>query len=373
MIKTKAIRFTQNGRVFYSTVLPANNLIEMSKVDVWQENNGEKVTGYQRAPSRTRKREIAYYAIRDDAVMPIGGLANSRSKKDEGSYGDTLEFKVEYEIGNIAFGTLSITKESLPIYIVDMQHRLGGFEYAIKELEHAELKDYPLPITIADGLSLMEEVDQFDLINTTQKKVRTDLARRLKLIQSKDVDRRLRLDEKGSLWEAKGAAVASKLNKTEGVWKGKVMPPNASKKEYPNAVIKETSFVTSLKPILQGPYFSRLTEDHSAELIKRYWDAIAKLYPSAVKYSDKYVLLKTPGIFSLHMIAPEVFELARDKGTELSVEIIHDILSNIKEDFEEEFWESDSDEGAAVYGSMKGFKLLATRLKQSLPKLEVEL
>jgi DGQHR domain-containing protein len=374
MFTTKAVRFIQNGRIFYVTAIPAKELIHLTKVDVWKEGNPDDQKGYQRAPSSQRKREIAEYVEGKDAIMPIGGLANSRaSSDDQSNYGSNLKFKAEWENGDVASGELSIPKNALPLYIVDMQHRLGGFQHAIEEDNAAELEDYPLPITIADGLSLLEEVDQFDLINTTQKKVRTDLARRLKVIQSSDTDHRNRLDESGKLWEARGAKIADILNKSDGVWKGRIMAPNASKKESPRAIIKETSFVTSLKPILQTPFFVRQQEEHAAELIRRYWEAIARIFPKAVKNAEEHVILKTPGIFSLHSIAPFVFELVRDRGGDLTVNAIEQVLSNLGNQFDDDFWFGDSEDGASLYGSMKGFKILSTKLRNALPAFEPKL
>jgi DGQHR domain-containing protein len=375
--KTRAIRFVQNGRVFFSAAIPASELIGLTKVDVWKEDKPDENKGYQRAPSTSRKREIAHYVEKPDAIMPIGGLANSRSKAEGGSYGKMLEFEPDpgqSEKEAICSGSLTIPKGALPLFVVDMQHRLGGFEYAITEENAQELSTFPLPITIADGLSLLEEVDQFDLINTTQKKVRTDLARRLHVIQAKEPGRRLALDARGALWEARGPIVASILNKTEGVWKGRIVAPNAQKREFPGAVVKETSFVTSLKPILQTPYFSRLQEEHAAELIRRFWEAVARVCPKAASTPENYLLLKTPGIFSLHSIAPEVFELARDKGGEITAEVLHTILRHLKEGFGDDFWDKEykeDEDTAALYGSMKGFKILASKLRQALPDLNL--
>ena len=374
MEKYQAIRIEQNGRIFYMTAIPAAELLEMTRVDEWRETDDGDHEGYQRAPSKYRKRKIAHYLEQEDAIMPIGGLANSRSHSEDSEYGSNLKFNPVLESEGISMGTLEIPKKALPLFVVDMQHRLGGFDVAINNMDIERLRDYPLPITIADGLSLLEEVDQFDLINTTQKKVRTDLARRLKVIQAKDVDHRLRMDEEGKLWEAKGPVIASILNKSEGVWQERIMPPNSSKKDFPNAMVKETSFVTSLKPILQTPFFSRLKEEHAAEYIRRYWEAISSLFPKAIRFPGDYVLMKTPGVFSLHMIAPEVFELARDSaGTNISVDNLKSIMAGIGEEFEDDFWHRESEDGAALYGSMKGFKILSTKLRDKLPSLDVEI
>lgn len=371
MYATKAIRFVQNERVFYVAAIPAKELVQLTQVDIW--DSGHPMTGYQRAPSTSRKRAIGRYAMDPDAVLPVGGLVNARPPDDEDAehqYGSVLDFTPEWQQGSISLGQLSIPEAARPLYIVDMQHRLGGFEWALDQDEGAKLASFPLVVTIADGLSRMEEVEQFHLINTTQKKVRTDLARRLLAIQATDADHVLSLDQAGKLWEAKGPVIADILNKSDGVWHQRILPPNKSKRDMPTMIVRETSFVTSLKPVLQTPYFVRQSEEHAAELIGRYWEAVKRVFPEAFRYPEAHVIQKTPGVFSLHEIAPEVYELARDRG-DISVSTLYDIMQSLREldSGESYLWHSENIEGAAQYGSMKGFRILASLLRQHLPAL----
>jgi DGQHR domain-containing protein len=372
MYSTKAIKFVQNGRVFYVVAIPAAHLVRLTKVDVWDPAN--PLVGYQRAPSMARKRAIGRYAMRPDAIMPVGGLVNARPLSDEDAedqYGTVLQFVPEWENGIVEVGQLTIPDEIEHLYIVDMQHRLGGYDWALEQEDGAMLSDFPLVVTIADGLSRLEEVDQFDLINTTQKKVRTDLARRLKVVQAKDPDHRLALDQQGKLWQAKGPVIADILNKGKGVWHERILPPNKSKRDMRSMIIRETSFVTSLKPVLKTPYFVRQQEEHAAELIRRYWEAIRRVFPEAFLNPDAYVIQKTPGVYSLHQLAPEIFELARDKG-DVSTEALYEIASALAQvEDGSDFWHRENDEGAAQYGSMKGFRILASTLRQYLPSLSV--
>ena len=85
-------------------------------------------------------------------------------------------------------------------------------------------------------MSKIEEIEQFELINTTQKKVRTDLARRLMSIQMSDPDTALKYDQKGKKWEARGPKIADWLNHNSDVWRDAIMPPNKTKKEMPTAL-----------------------------------------------------------------------------------------------------------------------------------------
>ncbi len=245
--------------------------------------------------------------------MPVGGRHARSVTLKKGDYGGRLKFDEEFSEDGISFGALSIPDKSLPLYIVDMQHRHVGDEWAMQEAD-AELRKFPLAVTIADGLSKMEEVDQFDLINTTQKKVRTDLARRLKSIQVQDQDHLLALDQRGKLWQAKGPMIAQKLNTQTVLGEAAIPPPNKSKADQPTIIVRETSFVTSLKPALQTPYFIRKSDDTAAELINRYWMAIQKVWPKGFNNPVDYAIQSRQGVFSLHELAPKIFEMVRDKG-----------------------------------------------------------
>jgi len=373
VLKAKAIRILQNGRTFYVLSLTASQLVKNTKVDVWDPSGPEGRQGYQRAPSRSRKRKVAQYVSRDDAVMPQGGLLNARSATGNAAHGEVLNFEADWENGAIASGELTIPTAALPLYVVDMQHRIGGYEYAINEDGQADLDGFPLVVTIADGLSFEEEVDQFEIINTTQKKVRTDLARRLKAMQMSDHGKRAELEASGKLWEARGPKIVTALvEDSSGPWYKRITPPNATKKNFPDAIVRETSFVTSLKPILKSPYFTIVSDEDAAELIGRFWKAIAKLYPAAVGRPRDYVLQKTPGVFSLHAIAPQVFEISRSTcDGQITIEGIVRALEPMAKTYDASFWSSDEDDGASQYGSMKGFRILAVKLQDELPKLQL--
>jgi DGQHR domain-containing protein len=371
-LRARAIRFEQNARVFYTTVLPAREWLSRGEVDHWSDDLPEDETGYQRLPTAGRLREVAAYLEGENAIMPLGGLINARSPEGP-AYGEVLRFEPDRtgDQGNgIQSGWLTIPDAALPLYIVDMQHRLGGVARAIED-GRDDLADYPLVATIADGLSKLEEIEQFELINTTQKKVRTDLARRLMTIQSKDAGRRLEFERRGRLWEARGPLVAAWLNKKGVAWAEKILPPNKSKRDMPKAIVPETSFVTSLKPILQAPLFQHMPEDQVASLIDRYWQAIMETFPEAFVTPPEYVIQKTPGVFALHQLAPGVVELVRASNKELSIR-------NFRHTIEpwayrgSEFW-SVNEDGAARFGSMKGFSQLAAELRADLPKLDVDL
>lgn len=63
--------------------------------------------------------------------------------------------------------------------VLDMQHEIAGFQRAFVGHAAEELANFPLLATIADGLTWMEEIQQFEVIDTTHEKVQTDPAHNL--------------------------------------------------------------------------------------------------------------------------------------------------------------------------------------------------
>lgn len=368
-LRVRAIRFEQNGRVFYETVMLAGELIRRTQVDIWRPAAGDaEENGYQREPSAGRLREVANYVSNNDAILPTGGLLNARSENGP-AYGQVLKFESdEAEPGPIQSGWLTIPSNLKNLWTVDMQHRIGGLHLAIDGDGRADLADFPVVATIADGLSKLEEVEQFDLINTTQKKIRTDLARRTMSIRARDRDKRRDFDRRGRLWEARGPVIVDWLNRDSEVWKSKIIPPNSSKKEWPDGIVRETSFVTSLKPILQTPLFVRTSDEQVALVIDRYWSAVRFIFEEAFSDSDNSVIQKTPGIFSLHALVPEVVEVLRSRGQQATPENVAEVIAPWRE-LGADFWDRDNEDGAGRFGSMKGFSILAADLRDKLPEL----
>jgi DGQHR domain-containing protein len=321
---------------------------------------------------KSRLREVATYVEGEDAILPLGGLLNARSHNGS-SYGEVLRFEPDAgQDGTIQSGWLTIPDRATPLEIVDMQHRLWGIRHAIQEDGREDLANFPVVVTLADGLSKMEEVEQFELINTTQKRVRTDLARRLMAIQAQDQDRRFAMAGRGRLWEARGPVVADWLNRNGEMWQGRIIPPNKSKREMPRSIVRETSFVTSLKPILQTPLFQRMSEEDVAKLIDRFWQGVASVWPRAFENPAEHVIQKTPGLFSLHMLFSEVVELARSNNRDMTPDGFAETIKPWAE-LGPDFWEAGNEDGAGRFGSMKGFSTLAQELREKLPELDFEL
>lgn len=363
----RAIRFVQNGRVLYTAAIPAGDIISRTCVDVWDADVEEDERGYQRTPQGTRVKAVAEYVSGEDAIMPLGGLLNARAA-DDADWGSRLKFTADPgQRGQIQSGVLTLPDDSEPLWTVDMQHRLAGFEYAISELERDDLAEYPLVVTISDGLSKLEEIEQFELINTTQKKVATDLARQLLATQYK-VFGLEGLPDPSKEWQAKGAIVTNWLNENGSVFRGRIIPPNKTAGQVPRGVTKQTTFVSSMKAILTTPFLQRMHEESIAQLVDAYWAAVERVWPQAVEFPKDSVILKGPGVYPLHMVMPDVLEVVRSEQKPLTTENMLAAIAGWRQ-LGDDYWDKhNTDTGATRFGSSgQGHARIAAELRPLLP------
>lgn len=369
--RLRVIRLFQNGRPLYLGYLRAKDLFEMSKVDIWDPDlslislDDIERQGYQRAPMKTHFTKVARYLLNEkEALLPTSILLSARGE---------LRFEAFDDKGDL--GDLIIPNEVLPLYIVDGQHRVEGLRYAVEYSGKDELKDFVLPATILERVPKLEEVRQFYVVNTTAKRIRTDLAARLlRAMADKDPDLELRLIGEGRKWKLRATKIANLMNSESGwPWQGRIRRPNAPR--LGEAVVSETSFSQSLKPLLSGSFLEQLEDELVVALLTRYWGAIAELIPTAFENPRDYVIQKTTGVYALHMVAPRVFELCRS-ADDFSRKAIRDLLTHSEEarDYftREDIWRTKTGD-LSIYNSMKGFRQLADQIIETLPRVEVRI
>jgi len=354
-MKTTAIPFSQEGTQMYSVVLRAEDAVRLGKVAIWEESDDGSTSGYQRAPEAARIRKVSTYLQRDpQPLMPTSVLIGVRNRSLQAT---------EQEDGTV----LLQLPEDEPLWIVDGQHRIGGLQRSIEEGVE-RLKDYPVPAVIVEFDDEEQEANQFRVINETMKKINTQLARRLLALRvgERGGEGRKAVRDTGRIWEAKSVDVIRALTQAEGSpWHGRIQPPN--QKKDPEHVVRELSFSTSLKPILTTYPFETWEGAKLGNLLGRYWQAWQALVPEAFKEPTEYVIMKTPGVFSLHTLARYVLDLLQKRGiSDPSVADFQGILSDLDDFATERYWASGNIEGAAMAGSMSGFKLLADTFTDTL-------
>lgn len=338
----------------YAGTMSVAELLEKAKVDVYRKENDQE-TGYQRAPEASRALKVAKYLKTDPKpLIPTAILL---------SYRGTLE-RVEENDGTV---TVEIP-DSDNLWIIDGQHRLFGFQKAIEEMGIDRLKDYRLPVVIIENPSIAEEANQFRVINETMKKVRTDLARHILVmkIAKEGAAARKAIREMGRIWEPTSVEICKVLNNdTNSPWFGKIQLPN--EKKTPEHIVRELSFSTSLKPLLNDVTYKTYPAKRIATSLINYWNAWKELVPEAFEKPDEYVLMKTPGVFSCHIVALHVMEILRSRGvSEPTVEDFKELLLDLDDYVTADKWAKDNADGPAMAGSMKGFTLTADDMVEIL-------
>ncbi len=370
---------SQGGKTIYQASVPVRMFIKdkIAEVDVWNpelKKDDDKYfarQGYQRSPQRSRLQKVAKY-IRDQGGKPL--FPNTILLCSRGE----LDFVHIESESDTPFGYLhlDITGEN-PLWIVDGQHRVYGFEMEYEKNRNQTLLDYELLVVIVEEMTKYEEVFQFYTINTTAKGIRTDLSAEL-LLGMAEQNPQVAKDAvgKGQKWRLRATDITRKMMEEEGSpWFNRIKLPNQSRSTL--AVASATSFSASLKPVLTGGFTAEMDNDKVVKLLKSYWCALEELMPEAFADAKNHSIQKTPGMYVMHLIAPRVFELARAKSNKLSMEVIESVLEGFDDSdgedyFDSSFWESGGD-GASNYNSMGAFRQLADAIKERLPEVSVEI
>jgi len=364
----KGVEATQHGRKIIVGAIPAKTLAELYekkllKIDIYSPSNPE---GYQRALSETRSRKFGRF-ISDpkQGISPTSILIYSRSSNGNiKKVGENL-----YEISDLG-------ENKVQLYITDGQHRTDGIYQAFKEGWLSENVEYEVPITIlfwdpdrSPKDQRLEEAMQFYIINTQQKRMRTDLAHQY-LFRKYEGEKgpigdstKLPYGIKKKDYVPYAIYVAKRLREdSDSPWKDLILPPNA-KGDKP---ITEGSFTDSLSPILDYSIQADLSIGEVISLLKNFWEAVFNLCPDAKKNYDKYVLMKTSGVFSLHIFLPILLIRKPNLGKNPSVKQFEQVLQSIGDCFTDNFWESKSGEAATFGVGKKSFQELATHIVEEI-------
>jgi len=150
----------------YLTRLRAADFVNgLTRADAWSPSNRN---GYQRTPTESRFKKIARYVLGKDGhphpVLPQAVVLNTRPEDAK---------KLRFTGSAEGVGMLEIPEDMI-LWEVDGQHRLGGLRHALGE--NPAFADFPIPIVITEGLTRLDEAVLFFVVNTTQKRVGTDLA-----------------------------------------------------------------------------------------------------------------------------------------------------------------------------------------------------
>ena len=359
MIQVKALRIYQKDIPLYVTALPLSELRDHMELDDYRTDNPN---GYQRPLVPRRKAEIAKYVTEGKGLLPTSILACVR-KEDEAA----LSFEDTKPVGQFAVsGTLTIP-DGTKLWIVDGQHRSYGVRYAYEFKDALELAAYPFPLTIMVGVDRYTEMLHFNIINTTQKKMPTDIADRHLVQQAEKEGRELiiRGREKDYI-RAKATRMVDALNDAQGPWFHKIAIPGVPGRDQ--GLIRQHAMVTSIEPALKDPWLSVQVEDRVAKLLARYWNALAELWVEAFESPSNYRVQATVGVYSLHGVFPSVVHLCLSQQ-DFSQQRINELLAATP--ITSEFWHKEEGHPYTLGTGMASIRALIQYIKDVLPEIPV--
>lgn len=141
------------------------------------------------------------------------------------------------------------------------------------------------------------------------------------------------------------------------------------------------SMVTSLKPVLNSPFFKVLSPDQQVAVLDAYWRGIRAVLPDAFDDPQQFSIQKGIGVTVLHTLLTQVTEIARSRGMAMNeAETYRTIMQDVLEGLEGEngtgepvvgldFWRASQLGAAGSYSSSAGRRVLSAKLQQRLPRV----
>ncbi|MEM4736468.1 MAG: DGQHR domain-containing protein [Nitrososphaeria archaeon] len=383
-ILVKVIKLVQKDIEMYVGKMKVSDILDLYELDKFKE---EELEGYQREQYEERTNELVEYLSKCPlAVMPALFVSLR---------------KTEFEQQGGDFGILRIPRKKGSIWIIDGQHRMGGFgkirekfifSKSLNPSLFSDLMDYELPIVFIDSIVAIgkigskleqnkngftpEDIERtiFFIVNKTQKGISPSLKDALLYRIKASGIQGLSIIEKEN-WRIMGAEISIALNKEESSpLEGKI---NVSGKRDTGKPIQLNSFVSSLQPLLSDKDFVKLSNDDKLRFLENYWKALKEMFPEAFdkKTEREYMILKALGVYSLHWLAKDIFQTCLKQGLDFRRE---DILTGVLLPLKSFDWNSKTSPLSAL-GGMKGAskahdllleifdqKILLTNEKQTL-------
>lgn len=326
-----------------------------------------KKTGYQREVSATRVSRLMKELNAKRVDLPTAVLLNLRD------YDKDAHLQIR-DGGSF----LSLNGEML--FVVDGQHRIEAL-CRLVEADADRWAAFEIPFVCMLGAPEQEEMEQFYVVNSTAKSVRTDLALDLLKQRAESDPAVLRsLEEHGSAWKVEAQGLAEDLAKAP-LWKYRIRFPGDTSAE---TTIGSAGMVGSLKVLLDTPFFRMIKREDQLKILDAYWQGIKSVLPEAFDDPLDFTLQKSTGVMAMHALLVDVIEYLRSKGqslTEPSVfaAALQPALSELEGDTSLgelakgcDFWRSGSQGAAGSFSSNAGRRVLLAKLRSLLPELEVE-
>lgn len=289
----------RSGIQTISGFIPASALFPNWYIVPWYDTRTKK--GYQRQPQDARINSLANDLRKKRTDLPTAVLLNIRSKDAPKAVRDDV----------LELDRFIVDGEPFKFHVVYGQHRVLALAKLMDE-DPERWARFQIPFVCLLGADEDEEMEQFYIVNSTAKSVKTDLALVL-LRRRSDQDPAIyeALQEKGREWQVDGQALLERLAAESQIWRNRVRFPSMEKGE---TTIPSASMVTSLKPLLASPYFGGLKPDQQLKVLDAYWQGIREVLRPAFDDSEHYAIQKGVGVIVMHLVLPNVLECVRSRG-----------------------------------------------------------
>lgn len=331
-IKVPALRIHQKegeGKAIYVARVTVKELAsrrrERFDVRYYARVNG-KDSGYQRRPTPSKLSKIKDFIDKetDAPLFPTSIVVST-------------ENELEFDEINRGYGLLTLKPK---LYIIDGQHRFEAWGDLMDSHVYKELEDYEIPLVVLSGFEEIDEVAQFHIINSRQTKVKTDLAHRHYLALSKS-KKTAGLVREEDTWIPRANVVANQLNEEiDGVWKVQMLNANETMPDIRRKLpIGVSGFASSLKPLFaKGKLFSDPTnQDNNAKFLAKFWEVASEVWPEPFENPKDYVLMKTVGTYSMHLLLLELNNDYKDQNVLLE-KVKSKLLEAKEKGYTSDYW-----------------------------------
>jgi DGQHR domain-containing protein len=339
-IDVSVIRLRQKDIEMYMGKMKVNDLLDLAELDKFKE---EELEGYQREEYEERTSELVDYLTQCPLAIMPALLVSLRETVFKPQEGDS--------------GILRIARKKGSIWMIDGQHRIGGFakirdrfifSKAVDPSVFSSLMDYELPVVFidsaratgkirseligaSDGFS-SEDIERtvFFIVNKTQKGISPSLKDALLYrIKTSGIQGLPIIEKEG--WRILGAEIGITMTRDdESPLKDKI---NVSGKRDTGKLVQLNSFVSSLQTLFIDKEFIKLSQEDRLRFLKAFWTALRDLFPQALdkKTEREYMLLKALGVYSIHSLAKDVFHACRVQSLDFrEAKVLRSILMPLK-------------------------------------------
>ena len=372
--KVQVIKLSQKDIDMYMGKMTAQDLLEICAINRFKE---EELEGYQRQQYEERTSELLEYLAECPIALMPALFVSVRDATFTPTNGD--------------LGVLGIQRKKGSIWIIDGQHRIGGFEKARNRFEYMQnpkgingqtflkLMNYELPVvfvnsnTVAKKLSKLvqdselnvtsEDVERaiFFITNKTQKGIQPSLKDALLYCIKMSGISGIPILRKES-WRIKAAYIGIMLNQdADSPLFGQI---NVSGKRGLGRPIQLNSFVSSLRMLFTDDKFKELNDDEKLEFFRNFWRAIIEISPEAFgkKSWKDYMLLKAIGLYCLNWLAHDIFKACVESGKDFGDK---NTLRKFVEPLRSFDWRTQTSP-LSTLGGMKGVREAHTLLLRTL-------